>query len=110
MKFYHATPYENLADIASNGIRIQNYEGLVYLCENQNNCLKFMLIRGIIDVLVCEIDIPKSWVIETFEHAESVFKCRCFGSTKPIPANKIKNYYRHDLSTYFAKLHGGLRP
>lgn len=94
MKFYHATVFSNYPDIAASGIR-RSIDGVVYLCKKPEDSLKFVAVRGIKDVLMCEVDIPSSWTIETFDHCEAFFKCRCFGSTKDIPTSRITNYSRY---------------
>ena len=98
MVFYHATPLDNLGSICSQGL-YPGPDGVVYLCKKPKECLRFSLMYGVISVLVCKVDIPKEWVIETFDHSFEFFRCRCFGSTRPISATKIKAYTQYDLSS-----------
>lgn len=100
MIFYHATPYSNLSSICTSGLKL-SCDGVVYMCKKPEDCLKFAMMHGVMSVLVCKVDIPKEWVIETFDHSEAFFKCRCFGSTKPIPVSKIKDYVQYDLRSCF---------
>ena len=103
MKYYHATPMENLTSISTEGIRLSP-DGVVYLCTKPEDCLKFALVHGVTNVLVLEVNIPANWVIETFDHSETFFKCRCWGSTRAIPTNRIKNYIKYDLAAAAKKL------
>lgn len=93
--FYHATPFSNLIEILDKGIECRNIERIVYLCEKPEDCLKFARIHGNTDVLVLKVRVPDKDVIETFDHSEAFFKCRCFASTKPIKLHNIVEYVRY---------------
>lgn len=93
--YYHATSMSNLCSIVEKGLLCKNVEKCVYLCEMPEDCLKFTAARGITNVLVCEVCIDESQVIETFDHSYDFFKCRCFASTKDIDPKQIKNYVQY---------------
>ncbi len=90
--FYHGTPYENMLNIMENGID-PGPDGLVYMCEKPEDCAKFLYIRGIRNIAVFKIKIPKKLennVEETFDHSYDFFKCRAFGYFGHIDNNMIE--------------------
>lgn len=88
--YYHATAYENLIPIVENGIR-KGCDGLVYLCEKEEDALKFLYVRGIKNVVTFKVNIRKPEnIVETFDHSEAFFKCRCFGYVGDISASWVK--------------------
>lgn len=96
--YYHATELSNLDSIVCNGLEPRNIEKLVYLCEKPGDCLKFALVHGVQgEVLVLTVELDDSDVIETFDHSEAFFKCRCWGSTKAIPPSKITEYVKYTI-------------
>lgn len=97
--FYHATPYDNLCNILDQGIH-PGPDGMVYLCEDPKDSLKFLVVRGYRDLLVCKIKIYKADeknLIETFDHSYRFFKCRAFGYRGSIDTDKIMTYTRYEL-------------
>ena len=96
---YHATAFENKDSIMLNGLQLRNPEQLIYLCETPFDCLKFAAIHFQTHVLVVEVKVPESWVIESFDHSEQFFKCRCFASTKPISTTKITDWLEYKAKT-----------
>lgn len=96
--YYHATPYENLGSIVCNGIKANNIEGLVYLCEKEEDAIKFLAIRGIRNFCTFKVIIKKpKFLIETFDHNYMFFKCRCFGYQGDIPADWIEPSKKWEL-------------
>lgn len=93
--FYHATDFKNLNEIIEKGIECRNVEHLVYLCEDEKDCLKFAFLHGVKDVLVLQVKVFKADVIETFDHSSDFFKCRCFASKKEIPSKNIRKFIRY---------------
>ena len=78
---YHGTSYNNMLKIMSHGIE-PSCDGLVYLCEKPEDCAKFLYIRGIKDIVVFKVRIPKKLehnLHETFDHSYEFFKCKAFG-------------------------------
>lgn len=97
MKYYHATKTENLDSILEQGIK-PGCDGAVYLTITPQDALKFMLIRGITDVIVLEVNLLQSWVEESFDHNQAFFKCRAYCYYGTIPSEKITNILKYDLS------------
>lgn len=95
--YYHATPFKNLIEILDKGIECRNIEGIVYMCETAQDYLKFAYMRGNTDVLVLKVKVNEKDVIETFDHSQQFFKCRCFGSKRPIKQHNIVEYVRYKL-------------
>jgi hypothetical protein len=96
--YYHVTELSNLDSIVCNGLELRNMEKLVYLCEKPEDCLKFALVHGMQgEVLVLTVELDEADVIETFDHSEAFFKCRCWGSTKAIPTFKIIEYKKYTI-------------
>lgn len=97
---YHATPYENLINILDNGIKADN-DGSVYLCNNSDDCVKFLAVRGIKHVVTFEVRIPKrleNRIFESFDHSQAFFKCRAFGFIGDIAPKMIKPFKHYDLT------------
>ena len=92
--YYHATPFENLESILDQGIR-KSRDGVVYLTEKPEEATRFVVIRGYVDILVCEVKIDEDMVEETFDHSEVFFKCRAYGCSKDITPNEITNYFKY---------------
>lgn len=95
--YYHATPYSNLGSILMDGIEPRNVEHCVYLCESKHDALKFLVLRGCADILVCKCKLNENDVIETFDHSKDFFNCRCFGYDKTIRIKDIVDFMRFDL-------------
>ena len=70
--YYHATPYENLNSILNQGIH-RGCDGVIYLTDAKEDALKFVAIRGYLDILVCGIQLEEEMVQESFDHNESFF-------------------------------------
>ena len=94
---YHATAFENLPSILDKGLELRNCEKLVYLCDKPFDCLKFAKLHGVSTVLVCKVKVKESDLIETFDHSEAFFQCRCWGSVKPIPISNIKEFTKYEI-------------
>ena len=98
--YYHATEYTNLISITDNGIKANNFEGIVYLCEESDDAAKFLAIRGIKDIVTFKVKIYKAdedKIIETFDHNPYIFKCRAFGHIGDISPDLIEPHLRYDL-------------
>lgn len=96
MKFYHATKFENLASIFDEGLKV-GYDKVIYLCDNPKDCLKFMIVRGIKEVLVCEVELDEKEVKESFDHSIEFFQCRAHTYDKNIELNKISDFKKYNL-------------
>lgn len=92
--YYHATPFENLEAIMAQGIR-KSRDGVVYLTEKPEEATRFVVIRGYVDILVCEVQIEEDMVEETFDHSEAFFKCRAYGYSEDIIPDEITSYIKY---------------
>ena len=92
MKFYHATQVTNVPSILQLGLK-SKFEG-IYLCEKPEDAAKFLLVRGIKNLAIFEVNIRKNSksLAESFDHSFTFFKCRAFIYTKDIPLENITNY------------------
>ena len=96
---YHATSMGNLCDIMNSGV-LPGPDGVVYMCEKPEDSAKFLAVRGIRNILVCEIKVLKrdeKLIHETFDHSERFFKCRAFGYAGHIKPEMVVNYYKYEL-------------
>ncbi len=93
--YYHATELSNLNSIVCSGLELRNMEKLVYLCEKPEDCLKFALVHGVRgEVLVLTVELDEADVIETFDHSEAFFKCRCWvllRQSRRLKSSSIRN-------------------
>lgn len=97
--YYHATPYSNLLSIINNGIN-KSIDGIVYMTESEEDAVKFPYVHGCRDILTLKIKIPKSLennVVETFDHSEQFFKCRCFGFIGDVTPDMIEPSRRYNI-------------
>ena len=96
---YHATDYDNVLGIMEEGIK-PGADGLVYLCEDALDAMKFPYIRGVKHMVTCKIKLSKrEWtrVMETFDHSPAFFQCRAFGYQGVIPPENILEYMEYNL-------------
>ena len=101
-KYYHATSYDNLSSIMSNGLKT-SMEGIVYMTENPTDAVKFVALRSIPKILVVEIKTLKKHeydIIETTDHNYSFFGCESYGYVGHIDSSMITNYLLFDNPLY----------
>lgn len=77
MKFYHATSFENMQKIIDDG-KIKSSLGEVFLCKKPLDACKFLALRGLRNVSVIEVELNKNDVQESYDHAESFFRCKAY--------------------------------
>lgn len=94
--YYHATSIYNLGGILDKGIKVGT-DRVVYLCKTPRDALKFMYIRGIKNILVCEVKVNDRYIEESFDHNEGIFKCKAYTYSKDIKADEIVNYTKYEL-------------
>lgn len=93
---YHGTSMNNLASIATKGIK-PSIEGIVYLTKKPEDAIKFPYIRGIKNILILKVKVDDSKVIETFDHNSNFFKCRCFGYEGIISPKQIIEFKKIEI-------------
>lgn len=96
---YHGTPYSNMMKLMDEGIK-PGYDGIVYLCEKPEDCAKFLYVRGITDIVVFKVKIPRKLehnLQETFDHSQAFFKCRAFGYFGELKPEMIEPVMKYNL-------------
>lgn len=86
--YYHATPFENLAPIFSEGIKT-GCDGVIYLANKSEEAARFVAIRGHKKILTIEVKVDESLVEESFDHSESFFKCKAYLYPKNISIDEF---------------------
>lgn len=93
--YYHATPFENLNSIMTQGIR-KGCDGVVYLTERPEDAAKFVAIRGCTKILVLGVDIEEDMVTESFDHSEVFFKCKAYMYSENISSDDVREIYTYE--------------
>lgn len=70
MRFYHAAPKETMMKIYA--------EGVVYMCKDPIDACKFLVIRGMRQMSVIELELDEKEVEESHDHSETFFKCKAY--------------------------------
>lgn len=99
MTLYHATDYNNLVSILDKGIK-PGCDGVVYCCLTVKDCMKFLYFRRdfVKSVVIFELEIDDTEnIVETFDHSEAFFKCKCYGVTRVVHTSEIRNMKLIDL-------------
>lgn len=94
--FYHATPFENLCSIMNKGIH-KGIDGVVYLTEKPEDAIKFLIIRGYKEILVCQVVLEEDLIQESFDHNEKFFKCRAYMYSDDIDPYDIEEFYKYAI-------------
>lgn len=101
--YYHATPYDNLMDVLLHGIK-PSMDGLVYMCEKEDEAVRFLVMRGVPKVVTFKVRIkPGDEVIETFDHSFEFFRCRSYGFVGAVNADQVEVSKQWDLSELWKK-------
>lgn len=77
-KFYHATIKENMKKIVKDERIKASWDGVVYLCKDPIDACKFLVIRGLREVSVIEVELPEEKVQESYDHSQAFFKCKAY--------------------------------
>lgn len=78
MKFYHATTKEAAASIQKDGVLKAGPFREVFLCRSPLDACKFLIIRGVLQVSVFEVNLKRSEVTESHDHSEGFFQCKAY--------------------------------
>ena len=101
--YYHATPYDNLMDVLLHGIK-PSMDGLVYMCEKEDEAVRFLAVRGVPKVVTFKVKIkPGDEVIETFDHSFEFFRCRSYGFVGAVKEDQVEVSKQWDLSELWKK-------
>ena len=78
MRFYHAAPKETMMKIYVEGVLKKSWDGVVYMCKDQIDACKFLVIRGMRQMSVIELELDEKEVEESHDHSEAFFKCKAY--------------------------------
>ena len=94
-KFYHATTPEIMERIVDSGVIRRSWDGVVYLCDNAVDAVKFVAIRGAKIVQTIEVELDEKAVEESNDHCEAFFGCKAYTYDNDITLQetvKIEEY------------------
>lgn len=92
-KYWHATNLDNILEIINKGLLTsKSCDNVIYLCEKEEDAVKFPAIRGIKEILVCEVEVDEGFIHESFDHNEKFFGCKAYFCEKDIPSSNILQY------------------
>lgn len=97
MKFYHAEPIETMRKIINDGKIKRSWDGVVYLCKEPIDACKFLVIRGMRKVCVIEVDVKEEEAQESFDHAESFFRCKAFTRNGDIELTGKERVFEYEF-------------
>ena len=99
MKYYHAAPKETMIKIVGDGVIKKSWDGMVYLCKEAVDSCKFLIIRGMKEMSVIEVELEESEVVESYDHSEAFFGCKSYMYNGDIALSGKENiwYYSFDL-------------
>lgn len=78
MRFYHAAPKETMMKIYAEGVLKKSWDGVVYMCKDSIDACKFLVIRGMRQMSVIELELDEKEVEESHDHSETFFKCKAY--------------------------------
>lgn len=94
-KYYHAATPEIMKKIVDSGVIRRSWDGVVYLCDNAVDAVKFVAIRGAKIVQTIEVELDEKAVEESDDHCEAFFGCKVYiyGNDINLPGTvKIEEY------------------
>lgn len=97
MKYYHAAPKETMMKIAGEGVIRKSWDGMVYLCKEAVDSCKFLIIRGIEEMSVIEVELEESEVVESYDHCESFFGCKAYMHSGDIALSGKENIWDYSF-------------
>lgn len=97
MKFYHAAPREAMEKIVGEGRIRKSWDGGVYLCKKPEDSCKFLVIRGMREMSVIEVNIDKNEVKESHDHSEVFFCCKAYIHEGDIELKGNENVWDYEF-------------
>lgn len=97
MKFYHATSLENMQKIIDDGKIKHSFGGEVFLCRKPLDVCKFLVLRGLRNVYVIEVELKETDVQESYDHAESFFRCKAYVHNGDIQLSRTEAVTRYEF-------------
>lgn len=93
MRFYHAAPKETMMKIYTEGVLKKSWDGVVYMCKDPIDACKFLVIRGMRQMSVIELELDEKEVEESHDHSQSWSCGRCYRSV----VNRIRKSGKGNL-------------
>lgn len=88
--FYHATLKENLESIINDGLKRNNIEHCIFLCDKPEDAAKFLRVRMCPEFVVIPVRVHERFLEESFDHSSQFFKCNAYMYMKDIPPRNIE--------------------
>jgi len=82
MRFYHAAPKETMMKIYAEGVLKKSWDGVVYMCKDPIDACKFLVIRGMRQMSVIELELDEKEVEESHDHSETFFQMQGIHKTR----------------------------
>lgn len=87
--YYHATQAENLESIIKDGLKRNNIEQAIFLCDKPEDAAKFLRVRLCPHFVVIPVQVHERFLEESFDHSEQFFKCKAWMYKKDIAPRYI---------------------
>ena len=97
MRFYHAAPKETMMKIYAEGVLKKSWDGVVYMCKDPIDACKFLVIRGMRQMSVIELELDEKEVEESHDHSETFFKCKAYIKHGDIVLSGDERIFDHDF-------------
>jgi hypothetical protein len=97
MKYYHAAPKETMIKIVGEGRIKKSWDGVVYLCKEAVDSCKFLVMRGMKNMSVIEVELDESEVEESNDHSEAFFKCKAYIHSGDIELTGNENVWDYSF-------------
>jgi hypothetical protein len=72
-------------------------DGFVYLCKDPIDSCKFLVIRGMKNMSVIEVDINENSVEESNDHSERFFRCKAYTHRGDINLTGNENVWDYEF-------------
>ena len=83
--------------IVEDGVIKKSWDGMVYLCKEAVDSCKFLIIRGMKDMCVIEVELEESEVSESYDHSESFFGCKAYMFNGDIALSGKENIWEYSF-------------
>ena len=97
MRFYHAAPKETMMKIYAEGVLKKSWDGVVYMCKDPIDACKFLVIRGMRQMSVIELELDEKEVEESHDHSETFFKCKAYIKHEDIVLSGDERIFDYDF-------------
>lgn len=97
MRFYHAAPKETMMKIYAEGVLKKSWDGVVYMCKDPIDACKFLVIRGMRQMSVIELELDEKEVEESHDHSETFFKCKAYIKHRDIVLSGDERIFDYDF-------------